>query len=100
MRLAAILAFVLGAVSASPIEFDDTNNTSVLQSRATSFWYANMDHTGNYRGYAPDLDPDFAYPVYKTVNSGDGNAIQAAINSGSSGNRHGQWLASQPRVCV
>ena len=65
---------------------------------ATNFWYSNMDHTGSARGYAPDLDGDYNYPVYKAVNPGDGNAIQNAIRSGSSGNRHPKWLASQPRV--
>lgn len=61
--------------------------------------YANMDHTGQYRGYAPDLDPDFSYPVFMAATAGDGSSIQRAINAGTNGaTRHSQWLASQPRV--
>ncbi|KAK1752889.1 glycoside hydrolase [Echria macrotheca] len=65
------------------------------------FWYAAMDHTSpNVRGYAPDLDGDFQYAVYKEVKPKDGGAgIQKAINEGTGGaTRHGQWFASQPRV--
>ncbi|KAI1435804.1 glycoside hydrolase family 55 protein [Xylaria sp. CBS 124048] len=67
--------------------------------RATDFWYANMDHTGSPRGFAPDLDGDFNYPVFMAVTAGDGAAIQNAINAGTDGaTRHPEWLASQPRV--
>uniref|UniRef100_UPI0030BA2B2C MnLam55A n=1 Tax=Microdochium nivale TaxID=5520 RepID=UPI0030BA2B2C len=67
--------------------------------QSTSFWYANMDHTGNARGFAPDLDGDFSYAVYKAVAPGDAAGIQRAINEGTGGvRRHGEWLASQPRV--
>lgn len=89
---------MLGSTSAAPASGNDSMAAHVIEKRATSFWYANMDHTGQYRGYAPDLDPDYTYPVFKSVNPGDGASIQNAINSGSSGTRHGQWLASQPRV--
>ncbi|KAK6828307.1 glycoside hydrolase family 55 protein [Apiospora arundinis] len=108
MRSTLITAAVLAAVQtvvASPLVVaaaidNDVNVTYPdLGSRATGFWYANMDHTGNSRGYAPDLDQDFNYAVYKAVKAGDGNGIQAAINDGTNGaKRHGQWLASQPRV--
>ncbi|KAJ3544983.1 hypothetical protein NM208_g2745 [Fusarium decemcellulare] len=67
----------------------------------SSFWYARMDHTGDYRGYAPHLDDASTYQVYMAVKGNDGDAIQAAINarsSNSSAQRKGQWLASQPRV--
>jgi len=58
-----------------------------------------MDHTGQYRGYAPEVSPS-SYPVYMSVNPSDGGAgIQKAINDdGNGGKRHGEWLASQPRV--
>ncbi|KAF7558719.1 hypothetical protein G7046_g5446 [Stylonectria norvegica] len=56
-----------------------------------------MDHTGSYRGYAPDLDGDYTYQVYKAVQSGNGASIQAAINDDAGNSRHGEWLASQPR---
>ncbi|KAG5977673.1 hypothetical protein E4U55_006625 [Claviceps digitariae] len=64
----------------------------------TSFWYSNMDHTGNARGYAPDLDNDFTYPVYMAVNAGDGNAIQKAIDDNQGRERRSQWWASQTRI--
>lgn len=95
MRLLAAALF-LGMALAAPAEqhvFD-----SSFDEQATSFWYANMDHTGTYRGYAPDLDGDYNYAVYKTVQPGNGASIQAAINDDNGKTRHGQWLASQPRV--
>ncbi|OAQ64598.1 glycoside hydrolase family 55 protein [Pochonia chlamydosporia 170] len=57
-----------------------------------------MDHTGAARGYAPHVDNPGSYPVFKTVNPGDGGAIQSAIDTAGNGNRQNQWLASQPRV--
>ncbi|KAH7319508.1 family 55 glycoside hydrolase [Rhexocercosporidium sp. MPI-PUGE-AT-0058] len=95
MKFAAVFAFLLSGASAIPAP---DNGDANLSKRATSFWYANMDHTGQYRGYAPDLDPDFSYPVFVAVNPGDGASIQTAINSGDGANRHPEWLASQPRV--
>lgn len=93
----AVVASPLAVVAGAEIEVNDTHLD--LASRATGYWYANMDHTGNARGYAPDLDKDYNYAVYKAVKAGDGNGIQAAINDGTDGaKRHGQWLASQPRV--
>src|SRR5690242_2697081 len=69
------------------------------QTNKTSFWYANIDHTSSVRGYAPDLDGDYVYEVFRAVAPGDGAGIQAAINAATNGaTRHGQWLASQPRV--
>ena len=68
---------------------------------ATASWYSDIDHTsGTVRGYAPDLDGDFNYPVYKAVSPGDGAGIQNAINAGTQPNskRYGYWFASQPRV--
>ena len=95
IKIASTVAFFLTWAFALP----HNNENGTVNSLATSYWYANMDHTGSSRGYAPDLDPDFTYPVFKPVNSGDGNAIQNAINTAENGNRrHGQWLASQPRV--
>eukprot|EP00026_Physarum_polycephalum_P003672 Phypoly_transcript_03685.p1 GENE.Phypoly_transcript_03685~~Phypoly_transcript_03685.p1 ORF type:complete len:749 (+),score=83.23 Phypoly_transcript_03685:122-2368(+) len=66
---------------------------------ATDFWYANMDHVNAPRGYAPNVQP-WTYPIFMSVNPNDGGqGIQNAINSdGNGGKRHGQWLASQPRV--
>ena len=67
--------------------------------KADGFWYAAMDHMGDFRGRAPHLDDADSYDVFKTVEAGDGGAIQDAIDSGSDGNsRHNQWLASEPRV--
>ncbi|KAK3939632.1 putative glycoside hydrolase family 55 protein [Diplogelasinospora grovesii] len=98
----AAVALLLGATgaNASPLAAPDVNDTDGFDKRATSFWYANMDHTGTARGYAPDLDGDFNYPVFMAVNPGDGAGIQTAINAGTTAGstRHGEWLASQPRV--
>ncbi|KAF7518987.1 hypothetical protein G7054_g13262 [Neopestalotiopsis clavispora] len=69
--------------------------------RETSFWYANLDHTGPYRGYALELGTNAStYSVYKAVSPGASAVeIQAAINNDDNGgSRHSQWLASQPRV--
>ncbi|KAF5671245.1 glycoside hydrolase family 55 [Fusarium heterosporum] len=66
---------------------------STYDTSASGYWYANVDHTGDSRGVAPYVDA--SYEVFKTVKAGDGGAIQDAINSGD---RHPQWLASQPRV--
>lgn len=72
-----------------------------VQGQDTSFWYANMDHTGPSSGLAPDLDSKITYPVYVAVAPGDGAGIQRAINDAGDGSiRHGQWLASQPRVRI
>ncbi|KAF4337283.1 glycoside hydrolase family 55 [Fusarium beomiforme] len=54
-----------------------------------------MDHSGDFKGKAPYAGNN--YDVFKTVNVGDGSAIQDAIDSGG---RHNQWLASAPRVSI
>ncbi|KAH8904793.1 glycoside hydrolase family 55 protein [Coniochaeta sp. PMI_546] len=98
MKLSSTLSVLLhgAAVAAIPAANHSEND---LVRRATSFWYANMDHSGQYRGYAPDLDPDFSYPVFMAATAGDGSSIQRAINAGTNGGtRHPEWLASQPRV--
>ena len=65
----------------------------------SSFWYANMDHTGDARGLAPNAPNDDSYAVYQAVTAGDGGSIQNAIDSASSsGSRESLWLVSQPRV--
>ena len=97
--ITSTLAVLLGVASAIPTpESNQTLGNDELSKRGTSFWYANMDHTGQYRGYAPDLGNDFSYPVFEAVNPGDGAGIQKAINDAEGSSRHGQWLASQPRV--
>ncbi|RYP77304.1 hypothetical protein DL769_003453 [Monosporascus sp. CRB-8-3] len=97
--VATITGLLAARALASPVpEGDGAAKNAPRQ--ATSFWYANMDHTGQYRGYAPGLDNSDSYPVFVSVNPGDGGAgIQRAINDASNGaTRHGQWLASEPRV--
>jgi hypothetical protein len=75
------------------------NINIINDTAATNFWYANMPHTGPYSGYAPCTDSPSTYSVYYAVAAGDGPGIQTAINNAGNGvNRHGQWLASQPRV--
>jgi hypothetical protein len=100
-RAVMLLALFLTTVSAItiPNNINDTVTTNPALELSTSFWYANMDHTGQYRGYAPNLGTDYTYPVFKAVSPGDGAGIQRAINdAGNGARRHGQWLASQPRV--
>ena len=100
-KLTAVLALFLGVAYAAPTtgSYNETVVDNELVKRATSFWYANMDHTGQYRGYAPDLGTDYTYPVFMAVSPGDGPGIQTAINDAGDGtSRHGEWLASQPRV--
>ena len=71
-----------GAVARPAIEtINATMGADYLTKQATGFWYANMDHSGQYRGYAPDLGSDYDYPVYKAVSPGDGAALQRAINA-------------------
>ncbi|KAK5991277.1 Glucan endo-1,3-beta-glucosidase BGN13.1 [Cladobotryum mycophilum] len=96
LRSLVALAAVLGAVSASPpASRDAAAAESPRAVAASSYWYANMDHSGTARGYAPHTDNPGSYSVYVAVNAGDAGGIQRAIDSG---NRHQQWLASQPRV--
>ncbi|KAK3319669.1 family 55 glycoside hydrolase [Cercophora scortea] len=96
MKFAAVVALFLGRAIAAPV-VDPVDDQ--ITKRATSFWYSNFDHVSAVRGYAPDLDGDYNYAVYKAVAPGDGAGIQTAINSGTNGaTRHTQWFASQPRV--
>ena len=104
-KFAALAALFVKGALAAPSLFPPALNLSsdhdnLLSKRATSYWYSNIDHfTGEVRGYAPDLDGDHVYEVFKAVNAGEGAAIQAAINSATNGaTRHGKWFASQPRV--
>ncbi|KAL5088060.1 hypothetical protein Trisim1_007227 [Trichoderma cf. simile WF8] len=98
LKLTALVALLLGAASATPTPSPPASDEGITK-RATSFYYPNMDHVNAPRGFAPDLDGDFNYPIYQTVNAGDGNALQNAITTdGKGGSRHPQWFASQPRV--
>jgi hypothetical protein len=102
------LAAYLGWVTATPtpaaglpdVQIGKRGPVQQKPGKGSSFWYANMDHTNRrIRGFAPDLDGDLNYEVFKAVKPGDGAGIQAAINSATNGStRHGQWFASQPRV--
>lgn len=104
MKFWPAASLLLTLVNASTTLINEEGNETVSEARANGFWYANLDHTGNARGYAPDLENDREYPVFMAVRPGDdGAGIQRAINAGSNNNnetRHPQWLASQPRVCV
>lgn len=81
---------------------------SSLESRqsGSSWFLPNLDHTsGPVRGYVPDLtgsdgQPNYNYPVYKSVKSGDSQGLINAITSDgpSGGSRNNCWLAGQPRV--
>lgn len=98
LKLTVLVALLLGAASATPTPSSPAEGEG-LAKRATSFYYPNMDHVNAPRGFAPDLDGNFNYQVYQTVNPGDGASLQKAITSDGSGSRHQKWFASQPRVC-
>ncbi|KAI1318408.1 glycoside hydrolase family 55 protein [Xylariaceae sp. FL0255] len=92
-------SLLVALAAATPTPKDDATESLLAERATTSFWYANLDHTGSARGYAPELGTDYTYPVYMAVAAGDGAGIQTAINSdGAGGSRHSEWLASQPRV--
>lgn len=94
-----VLAGALAGATAAP-QRTAAKDASV-QAAVDGFWYAAVDHTGDFRGRAPHLDDADSYEVFKTVKSGDAGSIQDAIDAGSNGNgRHSQWLSSEPRVCV
>ncbi|KAG5925984.1 hypothetical protein E4U42_003762 [Claviceps africana] len=69
-----------------------------VDAQTSNFWYANMDHTGAAKGFAPHVGDASSYPVFRSVESGDGASIQIAIDSAGDGKRQEEWLASQPRV--
>ncbi|QYT06246.1 Laminarinase [Trichoderma simmonsii] len=97
LKSLAFAAALLGAVTASPTLARHEDRS--LQPRAnTSFWYAAMDHTGQYKGYAPHAPSPSSYNVFVAVNAGDAGSLQSAIDSAGSSNRQNEWLASQPRV--
>ncbi|KAG6121657.1 hypothetical protein E4U13_004111 [Claviceps humidiphila] len=81
-----------GSGSASP------QGKSSVNTRASGFWYPEMDHVGASRGYAPYADNATLYPVFQSIKPGDGGSIQAAIDSAIGRSRQDEWLASQPRV--
>lgn len=90
--LALALASASASVSASPL------GQSSVEARASGFWYAQMDHSGASRGYAPYAENAASYSVFKAVKSGDSSSIQEAIDSAGNGHRQKEWFASQPRV--
>ena len=95
---ALALALALGGACASPA----CGRNLAAEGMATgtsNFWYPDMNHGFHSHSYAPDLDNDYKYEVYRAVAPGDGDGIQLAINDNNSKKRHGMWLASQPRVC-
>lgn len=102
----AITALLAGVATANPTSHGHVGRMQNITSKAaaaaagTTFWYTNMDHTGGPRGYAPDLGNDYWYEVFKSVNSGDGRAIQDAIDSNNGKERRHNWWASQPRVRI
>lgn len=79
--------------------------TGPTASSPTSYWLLEQDHTGNPRGYAPEVS-NANYPVWRNVKdysavadgSGDQtSAIQNAINDdGSNGSRKGQGVTRYP----
>jgi glucan 1,3-beta-glucosidase len=74
--------------------------TGPVASTPSTFWIDQMNHTGAARGYAPELNGYYNYPVYRNVmsstygavNDGSGDqtkALQNAMNDdGQGGNRY------------
>lgn len=99
---AAIILPHRGESAATAVSHDvrDTSATCTgpVVSTPSTFWLDQMDHTGNARGYAPELPGYYTYPVYRNVleygalNDGTGDqtaALQNASNDdGQGGNRY------------
>ncbi|KAJ5656857.1 hypothetical protein N7507_008807 [Penicillium longicatenatum] len=104
--MASILATASAAAlpSSERIHQRDTC-TGPIVSSPTTYWLLDQDHTGNARGYAPEVS-NANYPVWRNVQdysavadgSGDQtSAIQNAINDdGSGGSRKGQGVTRYP----
>lgn len=79
--------------------------TSPIKSSPTRYWLADQDHSGNARGYAPNVNST-NYPVWRNVldygvsNDGSGNqtsSLQHAINdNGSGGSRKSSGVTRYP----
>lgn len=77
-----------------------------LPSPPANYWLDQEDHTGPSRGYAPFLESNFTYPVYRNAKAykavGDGiaddtAALQNAINDdGNGGNRYKNEVSTRP----
>ncbi|KAG5934372.1 hypothetical protein E4U53_000706 [Claviceps sorghi] len=91
LALMVSLLAVVGSVSASSLRHG-------AGARASDFWYANMDHSGAAKGFAPHVGNASSYPVFLSVEPGNAAGIQAAIDSAGDAKRQKEWLASQPRV--
>ena len=69
------IALLPSASYAVPVE--SLSSELATRQSGSSWFLPNIDHTtGAVRGYVPDLvnsagQPNYTYPVYKTVNSGD-----------------------------
>lgn len=92
----------------SPSSRNSTFNRLSAQS-TSNWWYAAIDHsTGAVRDYVPflynsDGSPDYDYPTYIAVASGDSQGLINALysngpGSSSGGDRYNGWLAGQPRT--
>lgn len=100
----AIIWEILKSSKYSLVQKRDTC-TGPTASSPTSYWLADQDHTGNARGYAPEVS-NANYPVWRNVKdysaSADGSgdqtsSIQNAIkDDGSNGSREGQGVTKYP----
>lgn len=89
----------------SPSNRNSTFRTFSAQAASSSWWYAALDHsTGAVRDYVPNLydgsgNPDYDYPTYIAVASGDSAGLRNALYSnGPTGDRNNGYLAGQPRT--
>ncbi|KAJ5636667.1 uncharacterized protein N7484_009980 [Penicillium longicatenatum] len=102
----AAMTSILATASAAALPSSERDTcTGPIVSSPTTYWLLDQDHTGNARGYAPEVS-NANYPVwrnvqdYSAVTDGSGDqtsAIQHAINDdGSGGSRKGQGVTRYP----
>ncbi|KAJ2976415.1 hypothetical protein NQ176_g4964 [Zarea fungicola] len=106
MKVTRVLAHAAPLFASLAAALPAKDSASLEERQSGSSWFLpNLDHTsGPVRGYVPNLtgsngQPNYNYPVYKSVNSGDSQGLINALTSdGPAGNRNNCWLAGQPRV--
>lgn len=81
-----------------------SNSTFRMLAASSNWWYPNLDHsTGAVRDYVPYLNsgnnPDYDYPTYIAVASGDSQGfINALYSNGPDGDRDNMYIAGEPRT--
>lgn len=96
-QLLAVASLLMGAASANPVQHAHHSHKqdAVAARDDGGYWYANMDHSGTARGYAPYADDPGQWNVFVAAKANDSQSVLDAINEGE---RDGMWFASTPRV--